>query len=132
MQPFTTLALALTLLTSTALAAPKVTTTASVPSTAPCVTQHTVTTSYPPSGEPYTTTVYTQLAALPHNIICQGCALEIVTKTINEFRTPDATVTATTSTLLRIPMCYDPPRATSVSSKPAYRPRPKPFKKVEN
>ncbi|KAF3184743.1 hypothetical protein TWF788_004992 [Orbilia oligospora] len=133
MQPFTTLALALALLTSsTVLAAPKVTVIASVPSTAPCVTRHTVTTSYPPSGEPYTTTVYTQLAALPHNIICQGCALEIVTKTINGFRTPDATVTATTSTLLRIPMCYDPPQATSIPSKPVYRPRPKPVKKIEN
>ncbi|KAK6499458.1 hypothetical protein TWF506_004087 [Arthrobotrys conoides] len=131
MQSFITLALALTL-TGTALAAPKVT--ATVPSTAPCVTKHTVTTSYPPAGEPYTTTIYTQLAALPHNIICQGCALEVVTKTINAFRTPDATVTATTSTLLRIPMCYDPPQAPATStSTPGFKPRPRVRKpKVEN
>ncbi|KAK6351976.1 hypothetical protein TWF718_005124 [Orbilia javanica] len=109
MQLLITLAAALTF-ASSALAAPQVI--VSVPATAPCVTQVTVTTSYPPAGEPYTTTVYTQMAAIPRQIICNGCALEVVTETINGFRTPDATVTATTSTLLRIPMCFDPPKRT--------------------
>ncbi|KAK6510235.1 hypothetical protein TWF481_004951 [Arthrobotrys musiformis] len=110
MQLFTTITIALSL-ASAALAAPQVTR-VSVPAKAPCVTQFTVTTSYPPADELYTTTVYTQMAAIPRDLICQGCSLEIVTETINESRTPDATVTATTSTLVRVPMCYDPPQRT--------------------
>ncbi|KAK6517545.1 hypothetical protein TWF281_004195 [Arthrobotrys megalospora] len=90
---------------------PRPTIIVTVPSTAPCVTQYTVTTSYPPADEPYTTTSYKVMAAIPRDLICKSCSLEIVTETINESRTPDATVTAE-STLIRVPMCYDPPQAT--------------------
>ncbi|RVD81408.1 uncharacterized protein DFL_009272 [Arthrobotrys flagrans] len=122
MQLFITLAMALNF-AGAALAAPQVTR-VSVPATAPCVTQFTVTTSYPPSNEPYTTTIYTIMEGIPRDLICQGCSLEVVTETINESRTPDATVTATTATLIYKPMCYDPPQRTPV-------PKPK-AKKVGN
>ncbi|RVD87943.1 uncharacterized protein DFL_002145 [Arthrobotrys flagrans] len=74
-------------------------------STPTCITKFTVTTSYPPKNQRYTTTVYKTLAAIPHNLDCKDCNLEVVTKTINTSRRPDATVTRE-STLLRVPMCY--------------------------
>ncbi|KAK6498824.1 hypothetical protein TWF481_011397 [Arthrobotrys musiformis] len=73
--------------------------------TSTCITKFTVTTSYPPANQRYTTTVYKTMAAIPHDLDCKGCDLQIVTKTINKSRKPDATVTRE-STLMRIPMCY--------------------------
>ncbi|KAK6523709.1 hypothetical protein TWF281_001681 [Arthrobotrys megalospora] len=113
MQFFTTVAVALSI-ASTALAAPPpeptVTRVTNIGAKATCVTKFTVTTSYPPRYQPYTTTVYKALAAIPHDLDCKGCSLKIVTQTINKSRKPDATVTAE-STLLRIPMCYEFPTA---------------------
>ncbi|EGX44612.1 hypothetical protein TWF173_005128 [Orbilia oligospora] len=74
-----------------------------------CTTTYTVTTSYPPRGVKYTTTVYTELIAVPRDLPCNGCTLKIVTKTINSSRKPDATVTATTAGLLQPPICFDFP-----------------------
>ncbi|EGX53012.1 hypothetical protein AOL_s00007g348 [Orbilia oligospora ATCC 24927] len=70
-----------------------------------CITRFTVTTSYPPKNQRYTTTIYKTWAAIPHDLDCKGCNLDVITKTINTSRRPDATVTRE-STLTRVPMCY--------------------------
>ncbi|KAK6338507.1 hypothetical protein TWF730_002570 [Orbilia blumenaviensis] len=114
MQLFIALALGVNI-ASAAVLAPQIRASRATPVStlkAPCITQFTVTTSYPPADQLYTTTVYTQWAAIPHDLLCKGCSLEIVTETINESRPPNATVTATTSTLKRIPMCYNLPEHT--------------------
>ncbi|KAK6338506.1 hypothetical protein TWF730_002569 [Orbilia blumenaviensis] len=74
-----------------------------------CTTTYTVTTSYPPRGVKYTKTVYTEMVAVPRDVICNGCDLKVVTKTINRSRKPDATVTATTAGFEQPPICWDPP-----------------------
>ncbi|KAK6351975.1 hypothetical protein TWF718_005123 [Orbilia javanica] len=112
MQFLTTLAIVLSL-TSTALAIPP-TPKAKKPCTTPkppCTTTYTVTTSYPPRNVKYTTTVYTELIAVPRDVPCNGCSLKVVTKTINKSRKPDATVTATTAGFLQPPICFEFPTA---------------------
>ncbi|KAK6499457.1 hypothetical protein TWF506_004086 [Arthrobotrys conoides] len=74
-----------------------------------CTTTYTVTTSYPPRNVKYTTTIYTELIAVPRDVICNGCSLKVVTKTINKSRKPEATVTATTAGFLQPPICFDFP-----------------------
>ncbi|EWC48035.1 hypothetical protein DRE_02614 [Drechslerella stenobrocha 248] len=64
-----------------------------------CTTFYTVTTDYPE-----TVTVYEQYAAVPLELICGDCELEVVTVTTGEPRTPVATVTEE-YTLMYIPLC---------------------------
>ncbi|KAK6517544.1 hypothetical protein TWF281_004194 [Arthrobotrys megalospora] len=111
MQFLVTIALALSL-ASSALAAPQPTKILTVPKpTKQCTTRYTVTTSYPPRGVKYTTTVYTEMVGVPRDVPCKDCSLKVVTKTINRSRKPDVTVTATTAGFTQPPICYDPPTA---------------------
>ncbi|KAK6510234.1 hypothetical protein TWF481_004950 [Arthrobotrys musiformis] len=114
MQFFTTLAITLSLVSSV-LAVPQPTKVVAKPynykPTKKCTTTYTVTTSYPPRGVRYTTTVYTEMVAVPRDVPCNGCSLKVVTKTINKSRKPDATATATTAGFLQPPICFDFPTA---------------------
>ncbi|KAF3914454.1 hypothetical protein AA313_de0202052 [Arthrobotrys entomopaga] len=74
------------------------------PTPPPCITQFTVTTSL--TG---TTTVYKNLAAVPMELNCKGCDLEVITKTKGTLR-PSVTVTSD-YTLLHPPVCTEFPTA---------------------
>ncbi|KAJ6260780.1 hypothetical protein Dda_5009 [Drechslerella dactyloides] len=88
-------------------AAYAVTPTSTITSSASCTTTVTVTETYPVNG---TTTVYNQMAAVPLEILCNGCDLKVETTTVGKPATATATVTAD-FTLIRIPLCTELPVA---------------------
>ncbi|KAK6360003.1 hypothetical protein TWF696_001124 [Orbilia brochopaga] len=76
-------------------------------SAASCTTTVTVTSSFPVNG---TTTIYNGIAAVPLEILCNGCDLEVVTTTVGKSVPVTSTVTSD-YTLIRIPLCTELPTA---------------------